>query len=114
MSLRIIGGRLILRQAGGVNAPANDANPGTGVVSYIRNGYGTSQSITGFSGGEQGRLLILQPTRNHASVTVENQNAGSSAANRCLGTGLLDFVSLGIMVKYIYDSTDSRWKKVGN
>jgi hypothetical protein len=113
LSVQIKGSKLILRQVGAVAAPANDANPGTGVVCYIRNGYGTTQSITGFQGGEQGRVLLLQPTRNHSSVTIENQNAGSAAANRCVGIGSLDFVNLGYMGKYVYDSTDSRWKRVG-
>jgi hypothetical protein len=110
-------GAIILPQQSGiiVTADVHNANPGVGAVAYVRQ-LVIGSSITGFSGGEENRLLILQPTRNSSEDVNLAHNSGSSlAANRLQnGFGATSVTSFwGSCAMYIYDDVEDLWKEVG-
>lgn len=117
MSIFIDDGALIFPQQGGVLVTTvhNNVNPGVGVVMYAR-GLVIGAFITGFSGGEPERVLIVQPTRNSPEeVPVMHQHASSTAANRVVTANASEAVTsfFASTIMLVYDAVDSRWKEVG-
>jgi hypothetical protein len=115
--VKIDDGVLYLPQNAAVllTANAHNVNIGNSPVLYARQVV-ISAGITGFNGGEENRLLILQPARNSsADVTVYDNDTNSSAANRIINAQRVDdeFGFWGTARMYIYDSVDSLWKQVG-
>lgn len=115
--IKIKNGVLYLPQNTGIviTASVNNVNPGTGPVFYARQ-LVIGAEITGFSGGEENRLLIIQPTRNSSEEVNTAHNSGSSSAgnklqNRQAVTQATSF--WGGCLMYIYDSVEGVWKHVG-
>ncbi len=82
-----------------------------GYATYVRvSGPTASFSITGFAGGETGRVLVLRNTTIYQMTIVSN--ATSTAANRILtpsgGNVVLDGSGNSSAV-FVYDSTSERW-----
>jgi hypothetical protein len=84
-------------------------------ASYVRlDTSGAAQTLTGITGGADGRLLTLTNADTSNSVTLTNDDAASTAANRIItGTGASLTIASGASVNLIYDATDSRWRVVG-
>lgn len=88
-------GTTAFRAATGVGAFANGANnninPGTGTL--IVAAPGGAFSISGFSGGVDGRLLtIMNGNGGGGTMTLQHNNAGSSAGNKIFCPGGVDLV----------------------
>ena len=86
----------------------NDVAPSSGGFVYIRC-TGAAPSITGFTGGEAGRVLILECLGTTLQVT--HQGAGSTAANRiiCPSTSG-QIVGVNGKIMLVYDDTTDRWR----
>jgi hypothetical protein len=93
-----------------VNGANNDVNLLTTEMSYYRiTGPGAAASITGMTGGYDGRIVVLF-NGSGQYITLAHQNAGSSATNRLLLKGASDFViAPNDVITFIYNATDSRW-----
>jgi hypothetical protein len=95
-----------------VNGDNDDVAPG--FATYIRIG-GPSAAFTtsGFTDGESGRVLHVRNTVAF-DWTIEDQNAGSSAANRILTMTGADVVLTGIsLASFVYDSSAQLWILLG-
>lgn len=67
-------------------------------------------NITGVVGGADGKLLTIMNATSQI-MTMVNQSASSTAANRILtGTGVNIPIPSGGIVNMIYSATDSRWQ----
>jgi hypothetical protein len=115
--IRIDDGVLYLPQNIGIllTADAHNVNIGTSPVLYARQVV-ISAGITGFNGGEENRLLILQPGRNStADIVVYDNNTNSSSGNRIINAQRVadEFGFWGTARMYIYDSGHAFWKQVG-
>ena len=83
---------------------------GTSAIRYT--GAGTA-TFTGVTGGANGRLFYIH-NDSASDLTLSNQSASSSAANRVItGTGSDLAVPAGSSIVMQYDSTESRWRVVG-
>lgn len=96
-----------------ISAAQNDWSP-TGLSTASRiyvTATGAGRSITGLSGGAAGRVITLV-NAGSLFITLENEDAGSSAANR-FSLGSTD-ISLwtGDSVVLVYDENASRWRCV--
>jgi hypothetical protein len=72
--------------------------------------------ITGLAGGSEGRVLILVNSSTTAgrTLTLNHQDASSTAANRFIGKNLANVViNPGACAILWYDATDSRWRIAG-
>jgi hypothetical protein len=66
-------------------------------------------SVTGLANGQDGRMLILYNSTSQA-MTISNESASSTAANRILTMTGANIVTVGTgTVTLIYSSTDQRW-----
>lgn len=77
---------------------------------YRITGPGGAFSISGFTGGYDGRILTVYNTTSNA-MTITN-DASSTAANRILSLSGADIVTTGAggnSATFVYSSTDSRW-----
>lgn len=74
---------------------------------------GTARSVTGFAGGADGRLLLVLNVGTADTITIVDQSASSSAANRVRTPN-----AGGLAVRYgggallVYDAVTSRWHSV--
>jgi len=69
---------------------------------------GVNRTITGMTGGQASRIVLLWNTSTTLTVTLSHQNAASLAANRFLCPGAVDYAILpGRAVWVVY--TGSRW-----
>jgi hypothetical protein len=102
----------------GVLSPAsfstqqNDYNPtDLATASTIRLNPGASVDLTGLAGGTSGRQMMLFNTSANFTVTLRNQDADSTAANRFL---LANGKDVALLANYgaglQYDSTTGRWR----
>jgi hypothetical protein len=90
----------------------NDWNPTSlSTAQVIRASASTSGiDLTGLSGGADGRLLALVNVGTTYTLTLKDENASSSAANRfALGGYDLAINPTGAAI-LIYDATSSRWR----
>jgi hypothetical protein len=115
--IKINDGVLYLPQHSGIviTTTVNNVNPGTGPVLYARQ-LVIGASITGFSGGEENRLLIVQPTRNSSEeVNLDHNSGSSSAGNKLMNRQAVTQVTAfwGGCMMYIYDNVENVWKHVG-
>lgn len=100
-----------------LSADQNDWSPtGLSTASVIRaSASSAGRNITGLAGGADGRIIVLYNTGS-LFLTLKNESASSSAANRFsfggLGTVTNPDISLwtGDSVVLMYDSTASRWR----
>ncbi len=73
-----------------------------------------SFSITGISGGANGKRLMVYNATGQA-MTISNQSASSLAANRIItGSGLSTAVPSGGSINFIYSAQDNRWVAFGS
>lgn len=70
---------------------------------------GAAPAVTGLASGTSGRALYLTATG--GDVTLNNENAGSTAANRIItGTGASATITDEKVATLVYDGTSSRWR----
>ncbi len=81
---------------------------------YILDTSGAAQTITGIAAGRDGQQLTLVNADASLVVTISNESASSTAANRITtGTGADITIPAGSSLSLVYDSTNSRWRTVG-
>jgi hypothetical protein len=86
----------------------NNVNLGAG--SLVRLTGASAQTITGISGGANGRILTIV-NAGVATATISNNSGSSLAANRITtGTGADAPITVGSAITLIYDSTASLWR----
>lgn len=99
-----------LTMANGAN---NDKTLSDGTNFYIT-GPSSTFSITGLTGGVDGRVIRLYNSVGFA-MTISNESASSTAANRITTLFGADLVTTTVgCVTLIYSSTAARWLQVGN
>lgn len=93
----------------------NDYNPTSlSTASIVRQDCSADVTITGLQGGSDGREIILENISAANTITLSNQDASSSAANRFILPGGVNVaLPFGRTVKLIYDGTSSRWRIQG-
>lgn len=76
-------------------------------------GAGAATNFTGLTAGVDGQALLLCNTDATFALTLNNQNAGSTAANRFAGSG--DRVLAPGQTAYLmyYGGTINRWRIIG-
>lgn len=93
-----------------ITADQNDYN--IGLAGSLRLNANAARNITGISGGSDGRLLYIHNVGSF-TITLKNESASSSAANRFAGAGGVDLsITSGLSVLLKYDSTSARWRKI--
>jgi hypothetical protein len=96
------------------NGANNDVAVGTSAFIHI-SGPSGSFSITGILGGEAGRYIVLRNSTAQ-QMTIANQSASSSEANRIITATGADLVltgSTGQAAHLVYDAVTLRWIVVG-
>ena len=92
-----------------ITADQNDYAP-TGLASStaLRLNSDASRTITGITGGADGRVLIIHNVGSF-NIVLSNQNGASTAANRfdCIRD---ETIGPGGLIILHYDSTSSRWR----
>jgi hypothetical protein len=73
---------------------------------------GSAWTITGFSGGYDGRILHIT-TNSNVTGTLSHVSAGSSAANQISCGGSVNATGNRLGATLIYDGDDSLWRVVG-
>lgn len=82
-------------------------------TSYFRLSTDASRTITGFTGGQSGKIIIVYNSGSN-DIVLSNQDAGSLAADRfAFSTAANITVSAGHTINLIYDSTLGRWVDIG-
>lgn len=72
---------------------------------------GVARTITGFAGGSPGRVVFFCNAGGAANITLNNQDAASSAENRIItGAGGNVAVTPDQLVYLVYDHTSQRWR----
>lgn len=94
-------------------ATQNDYNPtGLSTASVLRLTVDAARDVTGLQGGADGRIVCVLNADATNSITLKNENASSTAANRfAIGADLVISANNGAVL--IYDSTSSRWRLFG-
>ena len=89
---------------------SNNDNISIGYATYVRvSGPTAAFAIRGIAGGERGRLVFIRNTVAF-NMTLSNENAGSTAANRITTQTGADVVLTGVSsAVLLYDATSSRW-----
>lgn len=93
-------------------ANQNNYNPaGLATAAVIRIALTANVILTGIAGGADGRILVLYNTDTVLTLTLNHEDAASTAANRIIGPGGLNkgIQQRGCAVLQ-YDSTSSRWR----
>lgn len=98
-------------------AQANDYDPTNfGITDILRQDLTGSQNITGFAApgtGDNERFVVVNIDGASDQLTLVNESASSTAANRILGPGGNDVVlDPGECAILTYDSTSSRWRVI--
>jgi hypothetical protein len=93
-----------------ITANQNDYAIGDGAVFLMSSD--ASRNVTGIAGGAEGRVIIIF-NQGAQNIVFQNQNAGSSAANRIItGTGADITVAADGQIMLVYESTNSRWRRI--
>ncbi len=93
-----------------IAATANDLSLGQGTYFRLSTS-GGAQIITGFANVQAGRRVFLFNV-GAANITLNNQDAGSSAENRIItGTGAAVVIAPDGAVILVYDNITTRWRK---
>lgn len=91
----------------------HDYNPtGFATANVVRLTASAGTSITGFGSPSAGRVIMLVCATT-SPITLNNQNAGSAAANQIICPGGVDFIlpsSANVLIAY--DASVSRWRVV--
>lgn len=108
-------GSLATRRGADYTAAGSADDVNFGGSSLIRmDTSGAAQIITGISGGRDGYLLTLVNADAALSVTLNNNDSASLAANRITtGTGGNLVIPVGGSITLIYDSSSSLWRTIG-
>ncbi len=95
-----------------ITADQNNYNPtGLSTASVVRISSDAARAVTGLDGGSDGRVLTLVNVGSF-TITLNDQNASSSAANRfAIGSDIA--IAANQAVAIIYDATATRWRAVG-
>lgn len=100
----------------GLSGDVNDYNPtNLDTADVLRvDPNGASRNITGISAPSYAKKLCLANIGSAGEfLTLKYEDAGSSAANRFIASGLTDItVSPGESVNLFYDTTSSRWRQI--
>jgi hypothetical protein len=110
--------RYTVLEVGSVSGTLNDWAP-TGhetVTQFAVTGTGTLV-LNGLQGGASGRRIVITNMAGGgvADITINNENAGSSAANRFdMATGANWRIQTGESATFIYNGTSSRWVHLGH
>lgn len=113
----LLGGALVTRVA--LTATVNDWNPTSLQTSQaLLVDPDAAWSITGITAPdgtyrEDGKILIICNVDTALSITLNNENAGSAAANRLALGGSDLTLSPGQSVMLMYDLTSLRWRPAG-
>jgi hypothetical protein len=90
----------------------NQNNYDIGDAWVLRVSTDASRNFTGFLRGARGRWLIFLNVGAQPAV-IQNQNAGSDAANRVItGTGADVTVAADGSATLLYDEVTGRWRKI--
>lgn len=85
----------------------------TAATSFLRAAPASALVITGFANGQNGKTLRIA-NASAQTVTINNNDSGSSAANRIItASGANISIPQGSAVEFIYDATSSLWRQVG-
>jgi hypothetical protein len=105
-----INGDMALRRADVTAANGNNNNFAVGAFSFIRlTGPTAAFAITGISGGQNGKVIILYNSTTQA-MTINNESTNSTAANRITTLTGGNQVTAGVgSAMLIYDGNSSRW-----
>ena len=97
-----------------IGASQNDYNPtGLATASTLRLTSGAAYNITGLVGGAAGRLILVHNIGAN-NLTLTNEDAGSTAANRFALRGAASLVvTPNKAVVLQYDATTARWRALG-
>lgn len=94
-----------------ITGSQNDYNPTSlSTAQVIRQDLSGNATLTGLAGGADGRILILINIDAAFKLTLTDEDAGSSAANRFSLGGSSVILEPGGSVILIYDSTSTRWR----
>ena len=89
-------------------ANTNDYNPGT--AAFFRLSTDAARNITGIVAGADGDILRVANVGNF-NIVLQNQNAGSAAANRLItGTGADITLTPDQTAEMVYDITSQKWR----
>lgn len=81
------------------------------IASTIRASASAAVDLTGLDGGFDGRLIVLHNVGTF-TITLRDQSASSTAANRFIAAGADLALAAGRAVLLQYDATASRWRAV--
>ena len=96
-----------------IAAQADNYNPTSlSTAAVLRLSLTGAQTITGIAGGADGRLLIVHNIDATDALTLSDEDAASTAANRLALQGNV-VLAPDTSVLLQYDSTSSRWRMVG-
>ena len=101
-------------QKGSANTSTGTINDvSTSQKSYFQFTGAGAVTVTGFANGSDGKVILLT-NKTGSQLTINNNDSGSSAANRILtGTGASLSVENNASIMAVYDSTNSLWNIVG-
>jgi len=104
-----VNGGFALRQTTKSQITSNQNDYAIGTQTSFRISTDASRNITGFTGGSDGKIIVIRNVGAN-NVVVTNEDAASSAANRITSStgGNLTIAPNGSLVIQ-YDSTSSRW-----
>lgn len=95
-----------------ITSNQNDYNPTSlSTACVLRLNTDASRNVTGIQGGAAGRIFIVHNVGAN-NIVFKNADTGSSAANRFAMNADLTLTA-GEVALFQYDSTDSRWRKLG-
>jgi hypothetical protein len=87
-------------------------NYATGEQSFLRLDTDASRTVTGFTNGAEGRIIVLANVGSN-DLVLANESASSTAANRFDLAGAADLtIGAGESITLIYDNTSSRWRDI--
>jgi hypothetical protein len=108
------GGSLALQQNADYSTVGTTNNVNLGAGSSVRLTGASAQTITGITGGANGRILTIINAAATAA-TLTNEDALSTAGNRIItGTGASISLPAGSSITLIYDNAATRWRVTGS
>ena len=95
-----------------LTATTNNYSMGQGTYFRLSTS-GGAQIITGFANVQAGRRIFIFNVAGGANITLNNQDAGSSAENRIItGTGAAVVIQSDRGAVLFYDGISTRWRLV--
>lgn len=93
-----------------LSASQNDYSPGT--TTTLRLNPSANITITGFSGGVDGRFLLVENTSSSFTVTLSNASGSSQTANQLSNGGNALVLTAGGSALYQYDTLNTVWRLI--